>query len=134
MNKLIITIISILSATTVFAQGPPIYTDTPLLLGLDGGGIRTFGKYISKENATIYVQPIGIPYNIGSKTQIGTVLKFINKNPNGMSTQSGIGDLVFFAKRQLFQKDGKGKTFRLIAKLDQVFSDGKNQYYTIHRK
>ncbi|NOY48358.1 MAG: hypothetical protein GXO84_09240, partial [Chlorobi bacterium] len=127
MNRLNLTVlISIFSvATTLFAQGPPIFTETPILLGLDGGGIRTFGRFISKENATIYVQPIGIPYNIGSKTQVGTVLKFINKNPSGMSAQSGIGDLVFFAKTQLFQKDGKGKTLRIIAKLDLVFPTAK---------
>jgi Putative MetA-pathway of phenol degradation len=126
MNRLIISgIISVFWVTSMFAQGPPIFTETPILLGLDGGGIRTFGRFISKENATIYVQPIGIPYNIGSKTQIGTVLRFINKNPNGILAQSGIGDLIFFAKRQLFQKDGKGKTFRLIAKLDQVLPTAK---------
>lgn len=125
MNRLIIIAISVFSTLNAFAQGPPIFTETPILLGLDGGGMRTFGRFIVKENATVYVQPLAIPYNLGSKTQIGTVLKFINKNPNGMLAQSGIGDLVFFAKKQLFQKDGKAKTFRVIAKLDQVFPTGK---------
>jgi len=83
MNRLIIILIGILSGTSVFAQGPPIFTDTPILLGLDGGGIRTFGQIISKENATIYVHPIAIPYNIGSKAQVGVIGRFVNKNPNG---------------------------------------------------
>lgn len=125
MNRLIIIVICVLTATSVFAQGPPIYTDTPILLGLDGGGVRTFGKYISKENAKIYVQPIVIPYNFSSKFQVGAIGMFINKNPNGMPSQSGIGDAAAFAKYQLFQKDGKAKTFRIITKLMQVFPTGK---------
>lgn len=125
MNKLITISLFIFSVTTTFAQGPPIYTETPILLGLDGGGIRTFGKYISKKNATVYVQPIAIPYNIGSKLQVGTIAMFINKNPDGMPSQSGIGDLAVFAKYELYRKDGKAKTFRVITKLNQVFPTGK---------
>ena len=125
MKKILFILFSITFGTGVFAQGPPIFTETPILLGLDGGGIRTFGRFIVKENATIYVQPIGIPYNITSKTQVGIVGLFINKNPNAIKAVSGFGDLTFFAKQQLYKKDGKGKTFRIIAKLDQVFPTGK---------
>lgn len=28
------------------AQGPPINTDTPIMLGLEGRGVRTFAKYL----------------------------------------------------------------------------------------
>tara|TARA_R110000822_G_scaffold257726_1_gene383256 strand:+ start:198 stop:410 length:213 start_codon:yes stop_codon:yes gene_type:complete len=70
MNRLIIIAIVSLSVTTTFAQGPPIFTDTPILLGLDGGGVRTFGRFIAKENATIYVQPVALPYNFGSYHKI----------------------------------------------------------------
>ena len=125
MNKQLLTILLFVFTTKVFAQGPPIFTETPILLGLDGGGIRTFGRFIVKENATVYVQPVGIPYNLSSKTQIGIIGRFINKNPNAMKAVSGFGDLTFFAKQQLYKKDGKGKTLRIIAKLDQVFPTGK---------
>ena len=40
-----------------YAQGPPIFTDTPIMLGLEGRGVRTFGRYISRENVEVYVQP-----------------------------------------------------------------------------
>ena len=124
MNKVLITILLTGFSITLFAQGPPIFTETPILLGLDGGGIRTFGKFIVKENATIYIQPVGIPYNLGSKTQIGIIGRFININPNQIQSVSGIGDLTFFAKQQIYKKDKKGKTLRIIAKLDQVFPTG----------
>ena len=76
MNKLVIIFFGILSATTVLAQGPPITAETPIMLGLEGNGIRTFGKFISNENVTIYMQPIAIPYNITSKFQVGAVFPF----------------------------------------------------------
>lgn len=76
MNKIVIILIIAFSASTIVAQGPPITVETPIMLGLEGNGVRTFGKFTSKENANIYVQPIAIPYNITSKFQIGGIFPF----------------------------------------------------------
>ncbi len=125
MKKIIFVLIGFMFGIATFSQGPPMYTDSPMLLGLDGRGVRTFGKYISKENAKIYMQSLAIPFNIGNKIQAGVMTMFVNKNPNKMPSQSGIGDITAFAKYQLYQKDGKGKTFRVLAKYNQVFPTGK---------
>jgi len=117
--------IFILRTVKMQAQGPPIYTGTPILLGLDGGGIRTFGKYISKENATAHVQPIAIPYNFTAKLQVGTIVPFVRKSPDGLGANSGLGDVVAFAKYLLFQKDGSGKTFRVMARVKETFPTAK---------
>ncbi len=111
-----------------FAQGPPIFTDTPIMLGLEGRGIRTFGRYISRENVKVYVQPLAIPYNINRKWQIGAILPWRNLNPKteGVGSNSGFGDLNLFTKYQLFQKDGKGKTFRGLIKLSETFPTGND--------
>ena len=108
------------------AQGPPIFTDTPIMLGLEGRGFRTFGRYISRENVKVYVQPLAIPYNINAKWQIGAILPFRSLNPetDGVDTNSGFGDLSVFTKYQIFQKDGKGKTFRGLIKLSKTFPTG----------
>ncbi len=122
-----IILLSIIAISTVKiqAQGPPIYTGTPILLGLDGGGVRTFGKYISKENATAYVQPIAIPYNITAKLQVGAIVPFVRKSPDGLAANSGVGDVMAFAKYLLIQKDGSGKTFRLMARVKETFPTAK---------
>ena len=39
----------ILTTECLHAQGPPINTDTPIMLGLGGRGIRTFFKLVRKE-------------------------------------------------------------------------------------
>jgi hypothetical protein len=113
-----------LTSHTVIAQGPPIYTDTPVLLGLEGSGIRTFGKFVKKESSNIYVQPIVLPYNISPKVLFGAILAVINKNPANLSGRIGFGDMAVFIKTTLYQKDGKAKTFRIVGKVKQVFPTG----------
>ncbi len=106
------------------AQGPPIFTDTPIMLGLDGGGIRTFGHFISKQNSSAYIQPITVPYNITSKWQIGANAPFVNMASEGAESRFGFGDLKLFTKFQIHQKDSKGKTFRTLIKLSESFPTG----------
>ena len=124
MNKLLFIII-ILTTYQLFSQGPPITVGTPVMLGLEGGGIRTFGKFISKKNANIYIQPFVIPYNITPKFQVGTILPFVFKTPDNSTTVGGFGDMSLFAKYQLYKKDGKAKTFRILGIIKQTFPTGK---------
>jgi len=95
------------------------------MLGLEGSGIRTFGKFISMENANIYVQLIGIPYNITSKFQVGGIFPFKFITPNGTQTTGGFSDMIVFAKYQLYKKDETAKTFRVLANIKQSFPTGK---------
>ncbi|MBL4756040.1 MAG: hypothetical protein JKY52_20905 [Flavobacteriales bacterium] len=126
IGRFTIYLVGLLVACDTSAQGPPIFTETPIMLGLDGGGVRTFGKYISKENTTVYMHPIAIPFNISSKWQVGAVIPFAYKKPNGLKDQFGLGDISVFTKHQLFQKDGKGKTFRTLIKLTETFPSGNS--------
>jgi len=125
MNKLLLTILFFWFSINLFAQGPPITTETPIMLGLEGSGIRTFGKFISKENANIYLQPIGIPYNITPKFQIGGIFPFKFITPQGTETTGGFSDITLFTKYQLYKKDEIAKTLRILANLKQSFPTGK---------
>jgi len=124
----ITTIIFLLWCAEAKAQGPPIFTDTPIMLGLDGRGVRTFGRYINRENVKVYVQPLVVPFNINARWQLGTILPWRSINPeiDGIKTTSGFGDLTVFTKFQVFQKDGKGKTFRGLFKLTETFPTGNS--------
>ncbi len=124
--KIILTFILFLFLlTVVYSQGPPITAETPVMLGLEGNGIRTFGKFISKENMNVYVQPIAIPYNITPKFQLGAILPFKFITPKDLKTTGGFADLAVFAKYQLYKKDDTAKTFRILAKVMQTFPSGK---------
>ena len=125
MTKNQLFFILLFYTTISFAQGPPITTQTPVMLGLEGNGIRTFGKFISKENAQAYVQVFAMPFNISPKFQLGGIIPYKSISPNGMSSVNGFADLTLFAKYQLYKKDGKAKTFRILANLKQTFPTGK---------
>ncbi len=126
-KKISLIILGVVLWSYVPAQGPPIFTDTPVLLGLEGSGIRTFGKFISKENAKIYVQPLIVPYNITPRLLVAAVVPFVNKNPSDGAAIGGLGDMSAVAKFTVFQIDGKAKTFRIVAKLREIFPTGNSK-------
>ncbi len=119
------TLFLLLPWAVLLSQGPPIFTDTPIMLGLEGGGVRTFGKYVKKENTKIYIQPIALPFNLRANWQIGAILPFIGKWPRDAQGYFGLGDVKVFSKYQLHAWNGKGKTFRTLVKLVQSFPSGK---------
>ncbi len=125
MKKICIIFLFLLSiGIDVSAQGPPIFTDTPIMLGLEGRGIRTFGNIVSKENANAYVHPVAFPYNINNKWQVGVIAPFVSKSPDNLDTRSGLGDMKIFTKYQIYQNDGKGKTTRSLIKLTETLPTG----------
>lgn len=115
----------LLQSYSAVAQGPPIFTETPIMFGVEGRGVRTFGNIVERENASAYIQPIAIPYNITNKWQVGAIVPFMAISPNGMSTNSGLGDINVFVKRQLYQIDGKAKTLRGLLKITETLPTGK---------
>ncbi|RME02016.1 MAG: hypothetical protein D6814_00400, partial [Calditrichaeota bacterium] len=99
-------------ATGAGAQGPPIFTDTPIMLGLQGRGVRTFAKFIRKSTlrrdgnkisddlnrrVTVRVTPIALPFNLFSdRFQIGTILPLMDinfKSTMQNRSSSGVGDI-----------------------------------------
>lgn len=126
MKTFLPAILLLFSTLSLCSQGPPITVETPVMLGIEGSGIRTFGKFISKENVNIYIHPIGIPYNITPRFQVGLLFPFKFITPKGSETSGGIGDVTIFTKYQLYKKDGKAKTFRVLVNLKQSFPTGKS--------
>ena len=122
----LLTLFSLLLSLKMTAQGPPIFTDTPIMLGLEGRGLRTFGNIISRENANAYVQPIVVPYNISNKWQVSLIAPFVSISPGGADSRSGLGDIEISTKYQLYKKDGKGSTLRGLIRLDETFPTGNS--------
>ena len=108
------------------AQGPPINTDTPIFLGLEGRGIRTFLKYSTGEKGNIYSMPVIIPYNAMTDMLIGVGIPYISKFPQTDNSLSGFGDASVFIKYLIIQVDGRGKTFRMALKVRETFPSGKS--------
>ncbi len=113
------------------AQGPPINTDSPILLGISGAGVRSFVKVIKKssqdEDLTVTVLPVVIPYNVTTRLLVGGVFPYFNKELDtntGSMSSSGFGDTKLFAKYVVHQIDRKQETIRFVVKSSVTLPTG----------
>jgi len=126
-----------------FAQGPPINTDSPIVLGLSGRAVRTFGKLVrvaklldngeeianpNNDKVMLWVTPLAVPYNLTHKLQVAAIFPFVNASvtTGGQRFSNfGLGDVQFFAKYVWYQSDGKNKTFRVASRVDVKLPTGE---------
>lgn len=126
-----------------FAQGPPINTDSPIVLGLSGRAVRTFGKFVrvskflkngeqatdpNDSKVTLWVTPVALPYNFTDKLQVAAIFPFVNARVSSRSqnlSNFGLGDIQFFAKYVWHQADGRNKTFRIASRADVKLPTGE---------
>ncbi len=113
------------------AQGPPINTDSPILLGISGAGVRSFVKVIKKssqdEDLTVTVLPVVIPYNVTTRLLVGSVFPYFNKELDtntGSISSSGFGDTKLFAKYVVHQIDKRQETIRFVVKSSVTLPTG----------
>lgn len=107
-----------LSTLPLWAQGPPIITDSALLIGLNGGSFRVFSVFSEGKNGNRLANQMIVPYNVNSQLQLGAGVNYIFLFPEGSSQHSGIGNINFFIKNEWFRYNAKGKTFRVTGKLN----------------
>ncbi len=123
--------ILLMPLSSTLAQGPPINTDTPILLGVSGAGARSFVKVIKKssqdKNLTVTVSPVVIPYNVSTRLLIGGVFPYFNKDLDtneGSVSSSGFGDTKLFAKYVVHQIDKRQETIRFVLKSSLTLPTG----------
>ena len=116
-----------------WAQGPPRVTDTPIMIGLEGRGVRTFVRVTRRgglrsgtrrlgdgpPTVTATVIPVAVPWNVTARTQVGVVLPTMRvvSEASSRRVSTGPGDVSVFVKRLLVQVDGRGETFRVAGRL-----------------
>lgn len=120
----------------MFAQGPPINTNTAFVVGLEGAAFRTFGKAMIKSSfyengkkitdeldrqVTVLAFPLILPYEvipnklvvIGAIPYLNKEMKLTNDGNRESLGASGWGDLMVLAKYQFFQRDKGSSTLRM---------------------
>ena len=117
--------------SSTLAQGPPINTDTPILLGVSGAGARSFVKVIRKssqdKDLTVTVSPVVIPYNVSTRLLVGGIFPYFNKDLDtkaGSMRSSGLGDTELFAKYVVHQIDKRQETIRFVLKSSVTLPTG----------
>ncbi|MBI3004456.1 MAG: hypothetical protein HYY49_03470 [Ignavibacteriales bacterium] len=132
-----------LPLTRLLAQGPPINSDTPILLGLEGKAValRTIivnksqlyrdGNKISDplgQSVRATVVPVVVPYNVTSDLLVGVIAPLLSvrsKSTAGRATSTGLSDISIFAKHVLVQVDALQETFRILGKASLKLPTGK---------
>jgi hypothetical protein len=128
MKQFIILVITSLCINTgaLQAQGPPIRTDKPIMLGENKGTIRTLYQYFKSEDRHYHLVPIMLDYNLKNNIEIGVELPFAALSDTERREGFKAGDLMLRAKYQFVRRDGMGKTFRMAAKAVSMLPTGRN--------
>lgn len=109
------------------AQGPPITSDKPIMLGGKSILVRALTEIRTTDLGTFTEVAVMSHYLPSSRSLIAVHIPFVTYNFKGSATGSGqtLGDIELMLKYQLYAKDGTGKTFRVIAKTLQSLPTGK---------
>lgn len=108
-----------------FAQGPPITSDKPIMLGGKSFTIKTLTEIRTTERGTSTYIPIMLHYLPTSNSLVALHLPILNYSLNDVSEGTAIADIKFMGKYQFYRKDKTGKTFRMVAKTLQNLPSGK---------
>ncbi len=109
-------------ATGVWAQGPPITLDKPIMLGEKKGTVRPFFKFADNTEHDFTAFILDADYNLSNNLAVAAEVPLVFSDHGG---SNGFGDAGLSAKYQFYRKDGMGKTIRLAAKAKNMFRTGK---------
>jgi hypothetical protein len=131
-----------ISPAVLQAQGPPINSDTPILLGLEGKALMLRSVLLSKSefyqdgnkisdpldrSVRATVVPVVVPYNVTSDLLVGVIAPLLSvrsKSTAGSVTSTGLGDVSVFVKHVLVQIDDLQETLRILGKANLKFPTG----------
>ncbi|SDB28048.1 hypothetical protein SAMN03097699_0484 [Flavobacteriaceae bacterium MAR_2010_188] len=121
MKFFIITFLLILflSPEVLLAQGPPITTDNPIMLGGNSYLFKSLTEIRTTERGTFVNAPLIAQYVVSNNFLVGLHLPYVDysfKDEYGGMNGNGLGDISLLAKYQFLRKDQMGKTFRMVAK------------------
>jgi len=113
------------AAMPLFAQGPPIRTDKPIMLGEKKGTVRSMYHYFRNDQTHYHVVPLMIDYNLKNNIEVGVEMPFAAISSDTRNEGFRSGDLMLKAKYQFIRKDEMGKTFRMAAKAMSMIPTGR---------
>jgi len=115
----------LITSLALYAQGPPITGDKPIMLSGGSMVIKTLTEIRQTEYGTFTYVPLMVHYLPTSNSLVAVHLPMVFRNVSGnLEHTSGLGDIQLRAKYQFYRKDQMGKTFRMVAKTIQMLPTG----------
>jgi hypothetical protein len=106
------------------AQGPPIMTDKPIMMGAGRSAIMASVQHRANQMLNYTYIPIMFHHDFSDKFELSLMPAIVFQEQ--LKSGVGFGDLGIEAKYQFLRKDAIGKTFRVATRARQVFPTGKN--------
>ncbi len=112
---------------SIWAQGPPITGDKPIMLAKGNVVLKTLSEVRALEKQTALISPLMVHYIPQKNVLVGVHIPLINTLSVDADTESmsGLGDVQFLGKYQFYRNDQMGKTFRIVAKTLQLLPTGQ---------
>jgi len=123
MFKGLLTSLLILFYALAIAQGPPLLTDKPLMLGEHQFTVQLLGQYGNYHHVDFTALSVRGSYNLSSKIQVNASIPVVY-DQNFAAT--AFGDISIGGKYQLYQNNKTGRTFRVAAKYMHTFATGRD--------
>ena len=129
--KYLCLIMCAINSLAIYAQGPPVMTDSPIILGKGRTIIKTLTQYIRAENDVDYLTvPLIVHYTIDSDKLVGIHLPYVTTyNLHGKDANAALGDIDLLYNHQFYQWDKQGKTFRMLGKFKQTIPTGTATHF-----
>lgn len=124
--KIYLCVISVcFLALTVCAQGPPIITDKPIMIGEKRVVLKTLTRVEVHENERSFNAPLMAHYIIKPNFLVAAHVPLAGINHfEHNHRQTGLGDVSVQMKYQFFRWDKSRKTARAALKMQQYFPTG----------
>ncbi len=127
-NVIVVLVLSIgASLLTLRAQGPAITSDSPIMLGGETMILRTLVETRNTTQGQLTAYPLIFQYLTSSNSAVTVQVPFVNFSFDGDLSEKrfGLGDISIEGKYQFYRKDGKARTFRVLAKTVQTIPTGE---------
>lgn len=106
------------------AQGPPITTDKPIMLGGNSITVKTLMEVRTTNKGMVTHIPFVAHYLPTEKSLLGIHLPFVKFDFDNNSNGWDFADIQLLGKYQFYRKDKTGRTHRLVAKTIQTLPTG----------
>ncbi len=113
-------------ATGARAQGPPITSDKPIMLGAGSLTAMSLVEIRNLNKGTFSFLPVMLHYLPSSNTLVGIEIPYVGYDLENGESGGNIADIKLMGKYQFLRRDATGKTFRMAAKTIQNLGTGKD--------
>ncbi|NNK10397.1 MAG: hypothetical protein HKP08_03550 [Flavobacteriaceae bacterium] len=107
------------------AQGPPITSDKPIMLGGGSFTTKTLVEVRNTQRGSFVYVPLMLHYLPSANSLVAVHIPYISYDIEQGINGNSLADIKILGKYQFLRIDGTGKTFRMVAKTIQTMPTGE---------